>query len=688
MSVKISELSAMSALAGTEVFVGVQTTTKKATATQISTYANGVLLAASAGTPAAGDNLLVERGGSARRLDLDTVAAYVVGSAWTEAGTVGDAASGDLMLIGRAGTVHAIDVDDVVTYARDGIQATVLNVSGLNTATLADSDQYLVTQGTTAKKTTWASMAARAHSQFSTAVAALDAVVTPGDTDKTYCLQGATAKYVANSVLAAYFETKATAGILTAVLATDAVTPVVGTDIFVLKRSDTRKTATGVALGAYTTSLLTGADPVSPVAAADKFLLARGGVAKTADIDVLAAYIGDKATTEAATETTFATGDLVVFNRSGATKTITIANVVSHVLDGVQATVLNVSALDTATLADALLLPICDVTVGKKATLGNVAAHVHAGMRAYTTALGDGAPLVDDDVLYVARASSAKKMAASDVATYAIAKAWDQSAAVDVLDADQVLTHRGGTGYQLTTVEQIADHVADAVEAEVLSLFDEHWKLISTDNYTATPDSTSKILMSDTGEMQVGYPVRYTYGGVAYYGVVASMIADTEITVRGAPLNTGVDLTDLRVGPPSHVVVQRLLVPGAYLVPWHYPNEEGTKDLLAEIARRSVAWRHGPAKLVGMAVVQRTVDGTAQPKFNAKIGGDAVLTSDGGAGVQVSGTEETWVWASAVAIDTNEYSIAGGDAIEILCTASGSDGDACDLSVDLVFVLE
>jgi len=269
-----------------------------------------------------------------------------------------------------------------------------------------------------------------------------------------------------------------------------------------------------------------------------------------------------------------------------------------------------------------------------------------------------------------------------------IATAWDQSAAPDTSDADQVLTYRSGSGYQLTTLEQVADHVADAVEAQILDMFDAAWELVPAANYTATPDSTSKILMSDTTGMQVGLPLRYTYGGVAYYGVVAGVTANVEITVRGAPLNTGADLTELRVGPPSHVLVEQVLIPGAYLVPWHVPGGDGTQDLLAEIARRSMAWAHGPAKLVAMAVAQGTEDGAAQPKFNAKIDGNTVVTADGGAGVQVSATPGQWTWASAVAIDANEYSIATDDAIEILCTAAGSDGDAGDLSVRLVFVLE
>ncbi|MFA7177762.1 MAG: hypothetical protein WC114_10975, partial [Smithellaceae bacterium] len=248
----------------------------------------------------------------------------------------------------------------------------------------------------------------------------------------------------------------------------------------------------------------------------------------------------------------------------------------------------------------------------------------------------------------------------------------------------QIVTRRAGTTYQLTSVSLLKEHIRDAIEGDVLG-----WELVDTGDYTATPDSTSKILMSDTSQMEVGYPVRYEYLGTVYYGIVAEVSENVHVTIRGAALDVGEDLTDLRVGPAARVVVERLSIPGAYLVPWHVPTGTGSEaDMLAEIARRAVAWRHGPAKLVAMAVTQATADGTAQPKFNVSIAGDVVLTQDAGAGIQVSATPGAWTWSSAVGIDAAEYSIATGDALEIVCTASGSDGEACDLSVELLFVLE
>jgi hypothetical protein len=688
-NVKMSALDNDTSIGGAEKLLALDSTTSKtittaAMAAYAAAYAVDTLLDADAATPTTGDNLVGERSGTEKLLDLDAVASYVIGSSWSDPTTAAAAVTGDLIQIGRDGTIYVLDVDDLQTYVLAGIQGTVLNLSGLSTATLADTDLYLVGQGTAAKKTTWAAIAARAHSQLSTYTAALDAVATPGDTDKIYTIQGTTAKYITNAVLATYVGTKVTSGIVAGIWDAGAVSPVTAADVFVLERSDVRKTATAAALGAYTSTLLTGADAVSPVAAGDKFLLARSGAAKTADIDVLSTYVGNKATKAAGTETTFAAGDLVVFNRSGSLKTITIANVVTHVLNGVQASVLNIAALGTATLTDAVLVPICDGTTGKKATLEAVSAYVHAGLNAYTQALSDAATIVDGDKFYVSRAAAAKQIAASDLATYTTAAVWNNSAATDVLDADQIVTRRAGTTHQLTSVSLLKEHIRDAIEGDVLG-----WELVDTGDYTATPDSTSKILMSDTSQMEVGYPVRYEYLGTVYYGIVAEVSENVHVTIRGAALDVGEDLTDLRVGPAARVVVERLSIPGAYLVPWHVPTGTGSEaDMLAEIARRAVAWRHGPAKLVAMAVTQGAEDGTAQPKFNVSIAGDVVLTQDAGAGIQVSATPGAWTWSSAVGIDAAEYSIATGDALEIVCTASGSDGEACDLSVELLFVLE
>jgi hypothetical protein len=110
--------------------------------------------------------------------------------------------SGDTILYVDGGVLKQINIDTILTYINSTNGTLGAQIAALATAVLADTDQYVLVQGGTAKKTTFADIAARAHAQLSTFVAALSAVVTPVDADKLYILQGSTAKYVTLTVLA------------------------------------------------------------------------------------------------------------------------------------------------------------------------------------------------------------------------------------------------------------------------------------------------------------------------------------------------------------------------------------------------------------------------------------------------------------------------------------------------------
>lgn len=110
--------------------------------------------------------------------------------------------SGDKVLYVDGGVLKQIDIDTIVAFVNSENGTLGAQVDALSTATLADTDEYLVEQGGTALKATFTAIAARVHSQFNTFTAALSAVTTPADSDKLYVLQGSTAKYVTLSVLA------------------------------------------------------------------------------------------------------------------------------------------------------------------------------------------------------------------------------------------------------------------------------------------------------------------------------------------------------------------------------------------------------------------------------------------------------------------------------------------------------
>lgn len=682
--VKMSEMAADASVAGTEKILVLDGTTSKTMLTSVlSDYVVDQLLAADAATPTTGDKIVAERSGTEKLMTLDEVSSYAVEYVFSNASEADPSLTGDKVLVDRAGTKYWQNIDTIQTYVLSGIQATVLDLSGLSAGTISDADLLLICEGSTGKKETASDVASYVLGKLQATIAAYDACAAAADADKLYLDDNGTAKYLTCSLLATYVEGEVSANICDDVWddATGAVTPA-DADVFVLERSGVRKTATGVNLALYVQSELAGAVEQDPAASGDMLLMDRSGTASTLDVDTLADYVDAYiAANASATDPVVGTDDLLV-ERAGAIEKADIDVVKTYILDGIQATVLDISGLAAATLADANYILIGDGATAKQKTLSDVAAYVHNGIDAWLQALDDADPVVDADYFLLSRSGAAKYINADDLSTYVITEWWDQTAGTAAQAADQMVVYRSGTGYRKLTVDMISEYV----EEQVADLYDPDWDTIDTGDYTATPASTSQINMSDTSLMEVGFPVKFTYGGNTYYAVVASVVSNTSITIRGGVLDPGTDLTGLYVAAPSRVVVERILVPGAYLVPWHHPNGDTTKDLLENIAYRFLEWRHGPATLVEMAITQGSVDSTGQPYLNAKIGGAAVFTDNTNKGPQLDGTAGTWTRAAhGVTGD-----IANDDAIEILCTtpAGGCAGDATDISVELTFVLQ
>lgn len=207
------------------------------------------------------------------------------------------------------------------------------------------------------------------------------------------------------------------------------------------------------------------------------------------------------------------------------------------------------------------------------------------------------------------------------------------------------------------------------------------WTTILTSKYTAEPASTSSIAMSDTSDMHIGMPLRYAYGGTTYYGVVTAISANASITLAGAPMikDTAHPLTALAVGNAEMLVQVDFFIGGYY--------GDGAADLLATDAKTYFRWKFGAGHLVTFDATESGVDTGSEPKVNLKVAGNLVSTNDSNNGVQLT-SAGTWVGNSAVAISTANYSIAFNDAVEVRCTVAGGTGDALNLTVVAVFVLE
>lgn len=199
---------------------------------------------------------------------------------------------------------------------------------------------------------------------------------------------------------------------------------------------------------------------------------------------------------------------------------------------------------------------------------------------------------------------------------------------------------------------------------------------------TGNPSSTSVIPVNDTTDLKVGRPVRInqTTPGTLW-GIITSVTTDTSITISGPALNTGESVDELSVGPPSHVAVIPLFVSGQF--------GDGANDLLQPDMQTYLCWELATGFLVRVLATQNSADGgAAQPKVNAKVGGSLALSQDSNNGIQLSGTPGTWTANAGAGVNQSNYQIDYGDAIEIATTVAGTNGDASDLTMKLVFVLE
>lgn len=214
----MSEMATDSSIAGTERLLAQGADGSVILVSAISAYVIDDLIDSTAATPTTGDYLLGFRGTDEKKMTLDNVADYVQAYLWSDATTVTPLVSGDLLLLNRSGVFYDCNIDTVTTYVTTGIQATVLNLSGLTAATLAGTDLFAVCQTTTAKKTTLTAlttyldaalivlgtMQTAAFTALPTKLAALSARTVPEAADTFYVISGSTAYKITLSTIADY----------------------------------------------------------------------------------------------------------------------------------------------------------------------------------------------------------------------------------------------------------------------------------------------------------------------------------------------------------------------------------------------------------------------------------------------------------------------------------------------------
>lgn len=201
------------------------------------------------------------------------------------------------------------------------------------------------------------------------------------------------------------------------------------------------------------------------------------------------------------------------------------------------------------------------------------------------------------------------------------------------------------------------------------------WVEINASHYTATPASTSTLTMvvDDTATLLAGLPLRYTIGGTVYYGQITACAANL-LTVRGAPL--GGDVTKLEVG------TRQMLESWVFTIPGLFEDATNTALLASDLFIPSLTWPGAIAYCVGFDYVESVADsGVTQPNVNVRWGGNRVSTANGGAGPLCTASELKTV----VDIDTTNYVVSYGEAIEVECT-KGTNGNASDLTIKVLMV--
>lgn len=206
MGIKISELTPDANITGVEIIpVSDGGAAKSVTTGGVKDFTIDSIegLTAAAGVTGA-DGVYILKGGELKPVNIDHVAQYAIDKVWGKAAenTV-DAA--DKLPLKDGGTEKTVTAANLAAYIKGAIKASVLDVSTLDTATLGAGDYLLVTQGTTAKKTTLSAINAAIYAALKSYVAALSAATSTNDADLLYIVQGGVEKKISITTLKAAF---------------------------------------------------------------------------------------------------------------------------------------------------------------------------------------------------------------------------------------------------------------------------------------------------------------------------------------------------------------------------------------------------------------------------------------------------------------------------------------------------
>lgn len=185
---------------------------------------------------------------------------------------------------------------------------------------------------------------------------------------------------------------------------------------------------------------------------------------------------------------------------------------------------------------------------------------------------------------------------------------------------------------------------------------------------------------------QKGRPIRYSSGGTWSYGIVKSYSAGT-VTISGIAIVDINHLAFVHFAPMQKATMMTLSVNGQFA-------DAANQSLIQNDLNTEIRWSMGKAYCIEILHKVEYLDtGASQPRINGYRARPPASQVPLGLGNFSEGLNVALTWAStgdvaSSGLNPSNYDIENGDILDIGGNAQGTNNDARDLTVVLVFVYE
>ena len=187
------------------------------------------------------------------------------------------------------------------------------------------------------------------------------------------------------------------------------------------------------------------------------------------------------------------------------------------------------------------------------------------------------------------------------------------------------------------------------------------------------------ITLTSTSDFSAGQLIKLTQSAKTYH--LVTQVTSTQVHLSGPSIDNGTPivndslatLNDAR-GIPVDVVFS-----GAYCL-----AQSSTNTLIADENKTSLRWTGPTARLVYVAAKHNTAEsGSTKPAINVAINGTtSAMTSD------ITLANTNWTEVANGGMVQGQSQVEFGEIIEVKLVNNGSNGDARDLTVSMVFAVE